>query len=697
MNPGLARMSILVVEDDEIIRNNLVKILRIEGYEPLPAPNGARGLEVARALKPDLVVTDVNMPELDGFGLLDALRADPNLADVPVIMLTALDDRASVRRGMTRGASDYISKPFSREELLEAVTAQCERKRRVDEVQAAKLSAAVAVEEEKLVKRFTESFSGRAHDELARSLPNDIAPDSVVSATVLFADIRGFTAISERLSAVEVAELLSEYFERICDPILKYGGHHLKFIGDGLMAVFSETMHGTPIVHARRALSSALGMAYSASAFREWMNERFPGRGLPPFAIGVGVHSGEVMFCRLGTLQSAEVTALGDTVNTAARLEQVSKELGWSIVASEVCVAAAGEGVQLGAHDKVPVRGREERVPVAEVVGLVTNREDKIHGMASLTERAAEIRAAVAANSAITARAVKKALSNTLAALSNFDGHPAAATRTLNTLALKGYRLLKKIGAGGMSQVFLAQRDNDSTPIVLKVIDTSARANADTINRFILEFALLSQIDHPHVARIYDQGFSDEHAYIAMEYFEGGDLRGLINSAMPFELALAILRQAALALEAIHARGVIHRDLKPDNLMVRSDGTIGLADFGIAKSVTDGGGDFNQTQHGEVLGTPYYLSPEQVSGGNITAQTDLYSLGVVLYEMLTGERPYLADTLDKLMAKHLTAPIPSLPTRHSAMQPVLNRLMAKLPEHRYPSASALLDDLTHLG
>jgi serine/threonine-protein kinase PpkA len=682
-------ITILIVEDDDAIRNNIVRLLKLEGFSTISAPDGLVGLERAQAFKPDLIISDVGMPGMNGFELLAAIRADKALATLPFMLLTALDDRESMRRGMTGGADDYLSKPFTRTELLDAVNAQIRKRGLVQEV----IQSRIAESEDRLRAAFSHRIGGGNVQHFDISLPDGAVTEQLPDATVLFSDIRNFTSLAEKLSSNEVAELLNIYFDRACQPVLKNGGHHLKFIGDGLMSVFTNTVSGSPLPASRRAISAALAMTLEAHEFRGWLERRFPGRGLPPFAIGVGLHSGEVTLFQVGTVQAKETTPIGDTVNTAARLETASKELGWTLVASTAVLATAGEGIQTAAHSSVDIRGKELVVDVVEITGLVTTMEDKLHGMASLTERAREISAAVKANSEITARAVKSALDAKLAVLKARSFDP-----TNGTVRLKGYRLTQKIGSGGMTEVYLAKREDDGLPIVLKILDSRGKEASENLVRFIQEYALLSKIHHPHVIRIYDQGFTDEHAYIAMEYFERGDLRGLFGAEMTPQRALGVVREIAMALDAIHATGIVHRDIKPENIMLRVDGSVALADFGIAKSMLqpDGMG-LTQTRHGDVVGTPYYLSPEQASGRTVTTQSDLYSLGVMMFEMLAGTRPFVAESLALLLAKHMNAETPLLPSGLARLQPIIDKLMHKQTAFRYASAADLLQDLEKFG
>ena len=191
--------------------------------------------------------------------------------------------------------------------------------------------------------------------------------------TVLFCDIRNFTTISEKLTAHEVVEMLNSYFARVCEPILAERGNVNKYIGDAVMAMF-----GSPVPyadHARRSIRAALGMLAAADEFKGWMRQRFGDRDLPEFAIGIGLHTGVVISGDIGTEKRREYTIIGDTVNTASRLEGVTKELGWRIVASAATFDAAGVGVLAGRRDSIAVKGRSGLVDVVEILGDDTRRD----------------------------------------------------------------------------------------------------------------------------------------------------------------------------------------------------------------------------------------------------------------------------------------------------------------------------------
>ncbi|MGD9951105.1 MAG: protein kinase [Burkholderiales bacterium] len=266
------------------------------------------------------------------------------------------------------------------------------------------------------------------------------------------------------------------------------------------------------------------------------------------------------------------------------------------------------------------------------------------------------------------------------------DARRIGAPLTGDERRIAGYRSLRKIGEGGMAQVYLAERTRDGRQLVLKVLDPRLREDPTFLRRFEREYRLIAGLQNEYVARIYDHGFSGEHPYIAMEYLSGGTLAARIYEGMTSLAALRVLSQIARALDAIHERGVIHRDLKPPNILFRDNGRPVLVDFGLAKSVSAA---TTLTRHGEVIATPRYMSPEQCLGRPADHRSDLYSLGAIFYEMLSGRRLYEAEGPAGLVYQHVHGPIPRLPARLAGYQGILDRLLAKSPDERFQSAREL--------
>ncbi len=253
---------------------------------------------------------------------------------------------------------------------------------------------------------------------------------------------------------------------------------------------------------------------------------------------------------------------------------------------------------------------------------------------------------------------------------------------------IKGYRFIRRLGSTEHSGVYLAERESAHLQVVLKVL-RQAPGNEDSIgafDRFLQEYETIAEMDHPNIVRIYDLGVADDHAHIAMEYLDGGDLRNQIDLGVTESDAVKYLQKIASALSAVHAKGVLHRDLKPGNIMLRADGSIALIDFGLAKRARLEG---EITDKGEIFGTPYYMSPEQGHGNGVDQRSDIYSLGVIFHEMLTGKKPYKADTAMGIIYLHANAPVPLLPPRFARYQALLNLMMAKSAEDRLQTAAEI--------
>jgi serine/threonine-protein kinase PpkA len=250
------------------------------------------------------------------------------------------------------------------------------------------------------------------------------------------------------------------------------------------------------------------------------------------------------------------------------------------------------------------------------------------------------------------------------------------------------------IGRGLASTVYIAERVQDRRTVAIKILDRSLAHDPDHLQRFIREGKLVAEVKSPYVVNILEQGFTDRYGFIVMEFFAHGNLKRRIENGLPMDGAVDCLKQIACGLQAVHTAGVVHRDLKPANIMFREDGSMALADFGIAKRIGEGS---DLTCVGTVIGTPHYLSPEQAQGVKADQGSDFYSLGVIFYEMLTGEKPYHGDTVSALIFQHLHAPIPKLATEFCPLQPLLEKLMAKDPKDRIKSTSDLFSLLGELG
>jgi serine/threonine-protein kinase PpkA len=667
---------ILVVEDEASIRLNLTLMLKAEGYELDSAENGRAGIEHARSFAPDLIISDVMMPELDGFGMLKELRADTRFADTPFIFLTALNDRTSMRRGMNLGADDFLNKPFTRDELIEAVDSRLKKY----ENAAHSLAQRLVAGNDEVKRWYRQSLSGaQAERPLTFSEAAGLT-GKMTSATVLFADVRNFTTYSERLTAGQIAELLNAYFEAVCQPIVRNHGRIAKLIGDGIMVVFEARAEDGENNHALRAIRAGLGVVLAANEFGGWFKRHFDLSGLPEFASGVGIHTGDLMEVRIGPPGAEDLTVVGDSVNVASRLEGQTKELGWPVVASAATVSMAGSLVSTGKSRLLELRGRNVPIEAMEVTGIGA-AEGAEEGPIEVPD---SLRAALAENAQLTARAAKAALSETLRIITSDLSRALAAGRPLQ---VKGYKVLSKIGEGGMSNVFLAERETDGAQVALKILNARPSDDKQLLQRFIQESALISDIDHTNVVKIYDKGFTDDYAYIAMEYFTGGSLKDVIAQGLSPRQALSLLAQAAAALTEIHRLGIVHRDVKPANMMLRADGTMVLADFGIAKRSE---GSMERTVHGEFFGTPYYISPEQASGKPATERSDIYSLGIIFYEMLMNQRPFDGSSVVELISQHVHAPVPRLPEGFEDYQVLLDGMLAKDPSERLQNADEVL-------
>ncbi|MGQ0604977.1 MAG: serine/threonine-protein kinase, partial [Anaerolineales bacterium] len=253
------------------------------------------------------------------------------------------------------------------------------------------------------------------------------------------------------------------------------------------------------------------------------------------------------------------------------------------------------------------------------------------------------------------------------------------------------YRILERIGSGGMGTVYKAYQTGPDRLVAIKVLPDQQAHDPVFLRRFQLEVQLISQLEHRAIVPVYDAGFYNEQPYLAMRYLCAGTVGDLLlRGPLSLPDAARILTDVASALDYAHARGIIHRDIKPNNVLVDRDGHAYLTDFGLAKAMELTG---NVTRSGEMLGTPAYMAPEQTLGRPVTVQSDVYSLGVMAYEMVAGRPPYSAETPIATALMHVQTPLPALrlarPSLPEPIEAVLQKALAKEPAERYQTAGEL--------
>jgi adenylate cyclase len=351
---------ILVVDDDSLNRKLLVRLVEQEGHGARTAENGREALELLRADPADVVLLDIVMPELDGISVLEQLKSDPGLTRIPVIMISAVDELESVMRCIEIGADDYLPKPFDAVLLRARINAGLTKKRLYE------------LEREQVRSAFSRFVPEHVVDEvLARTDADLRLAGSRNVGTIMFTDIRGFTTFAETAPPELVLEILNDYFDEMTEAIFAHGGTLVGYRGDGLLVVF-----GAPLAfddHADRALAAAREML---DVRLPRFNARLGARGIGAFRMGIGLNSGPFMSGNVGSELRMEYTVHGDTVNTASRIEAMTKDSSHSLLVAESTAEALTAPVGTAFVGEVEVRGRQSAIRLWTLQG----RQERLLG-----------------------------------------------------------------------------------------------------------------------------------------------------------------------------------------------------------------------------------------------------------------------------------------------------------------------------
>ena len=366
---------IVLMEDDAATRMLVASVLKKEGHEVLAAENGVQGLMLVEARRPDVVVSDVQMPEMNGFQMLTALRQNTAIAATPVILLTSLQERAHMRIGMTSGADDYITKPFRPGELREAVSAQLNKRHMQATLQAmaveAAVSEALAQQRHELAKLYEHRLASELSERWSTSEGAQV-DERFDSATVMFVDIPHYAGVAQQLSADELTDLVKRFYGSANDTAHLFGASHMQFIGEGLLAVFTDDTNTRTVNHALRAVRTALGLIESAITIRKHLETAYAGRNLPPFGVNIALDTGPVTLTTLEDPLHGESQKLpvGEVVRAAMALQKEAQRLGWPIAASVTTLRNVTGAVQTGRRALLELPGRPQPLDAAELVGL---------------------------------------------------------------------------------------------------------------------------------------------------------------------------------------------------------------------------------------------------------------------------------------------------------------------------------------
>ncbi len=369
---------IVVMEDDDTLRLFVSSILKKHGHTVFQAANGALGLALVRLHRPDLVVSDVQMPELDGVAMLTELRNDTSIAATPVILLTSLSERNHVRTGMNSGADDYLTKPFQPDELREAVDAQLNRQAVQIELQTQAVGTAVKTALDSQRHSLATVYERRLQKELSgERWPGDSdmqTDEQHPHATVLYVELIS-AGLSAVLNTTELAEVLKRAYTSASDNVHLFGARHVHMVGEGLLAVFVPENDTASVTHGVRACRSAMGVLRTMQQQRKVLEQKFSKRALPAFELGVAIHAGPVAIVRMSDpLHGGAMLVLpvGDTINVTLQMQKKYAPVGWPVVCSDVVLAHVEGIAALGRSEQFRSQVGAQPMQVTELKQLVS-------------------------------------------------------------------------------------------------------------------------------------------------------------------------------------------------------------------------------------------------------------------------------------------------------------------------------------
>jgi CheY-like chemotaxis protein/class 3 adenylate cyclase len=379
---------IVVMEDDDTLRLLISSILKKAGHEVFQASDGLLGLELVRKHLPDVVVSDVQMPGMDGVTMITTMRAELGIARTPVILLTSLNERQHMRTGMISGADDYLTKPFLPLELCQAVDAQlmhlAVQNSVLDSVVNTAVKTALDSQRDSLSKIYESRLKSELSGDRWPSENDSQADERYDNATVLFVQLTG-QALPHLLTPTELTDVLRRAYTNASDVVHLFGARHVHLVGEGLLAVFVQDTDTESVTHSMRAAKSAFGLVKSVQQSRMYLETKHPNKQIPDFKTSVALHSGPVTVAKIHDPMHGSTTLVlpvGETVSLAILLQTQSAALGWPVACTESALSTIANFMLIGRQQNLQLNTNSPAQSVLELLAFKPVVEDEYGDLA---------------------------------------------------------------------------------------------------------------------------------------------------------------------------------------------------------------------------------------------------------------------------------------------------------------------------
>ncbi len=699
------RPLVLVVEDNPDMRS-LIKEICEEEFRVIEAPDGEKGLALAKKEHPILIISDVMMPVMDGYGLLQRLRQDPHIASTPLMLLTAKAETNMKIEGLEKGADDYLAKPFESRELLARARnlirlQETERKLKDwnRKLQLEVMNQSTALQRMHVLQQFLPPHVAK---KILEEGEETQLGQKRLPLTAFRMELRGFEHLSGATDPEDLLTMLNSYFSMVVETAFAFGATVDKFLQETVIGfVGAPTSQGPKedaLCCAKMAIELHRKAVEKCSGWQEFL------QGSPPIPT-IAFSSGYATVGTFGAANRLEYTAIGGAVDDARVL--LSATSPGDVVCNQRTMAFIKDHIDCTFQRDISLPTRSIPIKAYQLQGT-SIASLNINMFEAPTMNPADSRSNFSSSHSLGQASSSSSIFKP--SVSHAQNTPVANTHPIDLgaqtlepgfLMNNRFKIISHLGTGSMGAVYKAEDLKLSSIVALKMVRADPSGDPVRLKRFYREVKLVRLINHYNVARIYDLSEWQNFEFITMEYIDGQTLADHLRktSCLDIEEAKKVFLQLCAGLAAAHVAGIVHRDLKPANVILEKGGRAVILDFGIARWQFEQ--QVGSTETCGAIGTPYYMAPEQFIESKVDHRADIYALGVLAYEMFAGKRPFDGNNIATIAYKHTRESPPDIseqrPVIPDRIVAVIMRCLEKDPQKRFNSATeigSMLGDVT---